>query len=1439
MKANPISFVGTILLVLMCNYAKAQSFGTFASAVWISDCNQSNFYNTSGNPTNQIGPAGNVFDNANLGVHTRNSGTLILRGAQVKTFKNPASSNVCVVRMHYRVYLQSDVPGSFTSIDLPFLEDCNTGTSTFPSGGPCVAGDQKWQRIITDGSTVPYAPINLTSYAPGNYVLEVYYDASGSNSSTSLCDELSTLDNGGANYKAFFSVQLPSLSSTNPSSCFSNEGSITIGGLVAGASYQLTYSDDGVTIGPAVFVANGSGQIVITGLNAGFYSNFSLVINGCTTNLFTGVILSDPIYVPTFSAIPPFCAGTTAPTLPATSNNGITGTWSPAVVNNMATGTYTFTPSSGQCSMPTTITVTVTPRTTPTFSFGTSLTICAGETVPSLPTTSTNGITGTWSPSSVDNQNSGTYTFTPTAGLCANPTTLTVTVTPNITPVFSFGTSLTICAGESVPSLPTTSTNAITGTWSPSTVDNQNSGVYTFTPTAGVCAIPATFTVTVNPNVTPTFSFGTSMTICAGETVPALPTTSTNGITGTWNPAVVSNQNSAVYTFTPTAGLCAVPATFTVTVNPNITPTFSFGTSMTICAGESVPALPTTSANGITGTWTPSTVDNQNSAVYTFTPTAGLCAVPATFTVTVAPNITPTFSFGTSLTICAGQTVPSLPTTSANGITGTWSPSTVDNQNSAVYTFTPTAGVCALPATFTVTVNPNLTPTFSFGPSLTICAGGSVPALPTTSTNGVTGTWNPSTVDNQNSAVYTFTPTAGLCALPTTFTVTVNPNIPPTFSFGTSLTICAGGSVPTLPTTSTNGITGTWSPSIVDDQNSGTYTFTPTAGQCATTATFTVTVNPIITPVFSFGTSQSICAGTTAPALPTTSTNGITGTWSPSTVDNQNSGTYTFTPTPGLCATPTTFTVTVNTNVTPTFSFGTSLTICAGETVPTLPTTSTNGITGTWNPSVADNQTSGTYTFTPTAGQCATTATFTVTVNPNILPTFSFGTSMSICTGGTVPTLPATSTNAITGTWNPAVVDDQNSGTYTFTPTSGLCATTATFTVTVNPILTPAFSFGTSQTICAGGTVPALSTTSTNGITGTWSPSTVDNQNSGTYTFTPGAGQCATTASFTLTVTPNDIPVFSFGTSLSICTGDAVPSLPITSTNGLTGTWSPSVVSNQASGSYVFTPTAGTCVTPLTFTVTVNPIVTPTFSFGTFQSVCIGSTAPVLPGTSTNGIAGTWSPSEVDNQVSRTYVFTPSAGQCAVGTSFEYEVNPVPTVTVRTDTTVYDGAIVPGMNFVSSPGASIAWTNSNSTIGIPASGTGNIASFIAINTGNTPVTSTIEVTPALNGCTGTLQRYTITVLPLNKDVFVPNAFSPNGDGKNDVLYVYGNYIDKVTMRIFNQWGQQIALITDKAQGWDGRHKGSSQPIGVYVYVLRVVLTDGRTVDLKGSITLVR
>jgi hypothetical protein len=311
MKPKPLTGVFTCILTLFfCLSTKAQSFGIKASAIWLTDCNQDNYYNSSGSGPDLIAPAGNIFSNNNFGAHTQNSGTLKLRGAQVKTFKTPGISNVCSVRMFYRVHLQSATPGSFTPIDLPLVDDCNAITSQYPSGGTCIDGDQKWDRVIPDGITVPYAPVNLTTLAPGNYVLDVYFDVTGSATTTTACDQTIVLDNSGNYYKAYFSIQNPVLSgSLNPTTCNGSQGSITISGLATGTTYSISYYDDGVLVGPLTLTATAAGQVIITGLNAGVYSDFEFIANGCITQLNTGQVLSNPVYTPTFNPIPPFCAG--------------------------------------------------------------------------------------------------------------------------------------------------------------------------------------------------------------------------------------------------------------------------------------------------------------------------------------------------------------------------------------------------------------------------------------------------------------------------------------------------------------------------------------------------------------------------------------------------------------------------------------------------------------------------------------------------------------------------------------------------------------------------------------------------------------------------------------------------------------------------------------------------------------------------------------------------------------------------------------------------------------------------------------------------------------------------------------------------------------------------------------------------------------------------
>jgi len=458
---------------------------------------------------------------------------------------------------------------------------------------------------------------------------------------------------------------------------------------------------------------------------------------------------------------------------------------------------------------------------------------------------------------------------------------VTVVVTPNVTPTFT--QVAPICEGETLSALPTTSTNGVTGTWSPA-LDNTATTTYTFTPDAGVCATTTTMEIVVNPTQIATFT--QVPPICEGETLSALPTTSLEGITGTWSPAL-DNTATTTYTFTPDAGQCSSNVTMEIVVNLTQIATFTQVTP--ICEGETLSALPTTSLEGIIGTWSPA-LDNTTTTTYTFTPDTGQCSSAVTMEIIVNPIQNPTFT--QVAPICPGETLSALPTTSNNGVTGTWSPA-LDNNATMTYTFTPNAGQCSNTATMQIEVNPSQAPTFTQVPP--ICEGETLSALPTTSLEGITGTWSPA-LDNTTTTTYTFIPDAGQCSSSVTMEIVVSPTQIATFT--QVAPICEGETLSALPTTSNNGITGTWSPAL-DNTTTTTYTFTPDAGQCANSVTMEIIVNP--TQIAIFTQVAPICEGDTLSALPTTSTNGVTGNWSPA-LNNTATTTYTFTPDAGQCS---------------------------------------------------------------------------------------------------------------------------------------------------------------------------------------------------------------------------------------------------------------------------------------------------------------------------------------------------------------------------------------------------------------------------------------------------------------------------------------------------------------------------------------------------------
>jgi|GEM_PF-1277936 len=846
----------------------AQNFGTFASAVWLTDCNTSNFFNTTGEGANLIGPPQNVFTNTNFGVFIQNSGTFILRGGEVKTFKN-SNGNACSVRMNYRIYLESGTPGSFNTIDFPFFNDCNSATNEFPSGGPCGEGDQKWQRVIADGTTTPFSPINLTSFSPGNYVLEVFYDATGDFNSNSECDDTVFVNDSGNNFKAFFSIRAnPIFTPSNPTTCSGAEGSITIGNLNPNSTYSFSYTDDGSTVGPSLISADTNGLFVITGLNAGNYSNYNFEINNCLTTLNNSITLNDPtVNPPTSGGNQTVCEDSPIQTLTAeaTSTNGSIVVWFDAetdgnsVVNPIldAVGSVTYYAEAQNetlnCISSTRTAVTLTINPAPIAPTGeTTQTICSTAAVVfTLNNLVVNGTSIQWYADEnltlpLDNDtplvNNTTYYATQTVNGCESNEYLAVLVILNqfVIPTFDFGNAITICSGGEVPVLPTQDNNGINGFWNPSIIDNTIGNTYTFTSNNAECADNFTLVVTVNSSITPIFNFENDITICSGEAVPNLPTTDNNGISGNWTPNSIDNTQNGTYTFEPTAE-CADNFTLVITVNPLITPIFNFENDITICSGEAVPNLPTTDNNGISGNWTPNFINNTQDGIYTFEPTDE-CATSITLNVVVTSPATPTFDFGNAIAICTNAAVPVLPLTDNNGVGGVWEPSIINNTDGNTYTFTPNDGQCVNIFILTVTVNSFPTPVFDFGNTITICSGDDVPVLPAVDNNGINGFWNPSTIDNATGNTYTFVVNNAECASNFTLVVTVNQPTIPTFSLPEL--VCFNTESFTLPTISENGIEGNWNPSIVNSTQETLYTFTPLNTTCTSNFLTTIAIIP-------------------------------------------------------------------------------------------------------------------------------------------------------------------------------------------------------------------------------------------------------------------------------------------------------------------------------------------------------------------------------------------------------------------------------------------------------------------------------------------------------------------------------------------------------------------------------------------------------------------
>ena len=574
----------------------------------------------------------------------------------------------------------------------------------------------------------------------------------------------------------------------------------------------------------------------------------------------------------------------------------------------------------------------------------------------------------------------------------------------------------------------------------------------------------------------------------------------------------------------------------------------------------------------------------------------------------------------------------------------------------------------------------------------------------------------------------------------------------------------------------------------------------PTQATTTTSVFFDWSNNPLISNSYNY--SYSISGGATV-----TGSTGVSHQEAFGMAPGQ-SATLTLSSATHPCVPPLTLTCTVpcgTSTVTPTFT--PIPPFCSGTTpAPLLPAVSNEGIAGTWSPAIVNNTTSAVYTFTPDPilFPCALTQTMSVTVDPLVTPAFS-GIPAIICQGAEAPTLPRSSSNVtpINGIWSPATVNTAVLGSfsYTFTPDPGQCtsATPTSISIRIDPVLTP--SFTSVPDICSGDSLSALPTISNNGISGSWSPS-LNNTATTTYTFTPAAGQCATTTTMIISVTASGTPTFT--AVPAICTGDPISPLPTVSDNGYTGTWSPAL-DNTTTTNYTFTPDASQCATVANLTITVNQLVSPTF-IDIPDYVCENDIPPVLPASSsdTPSITGSWNPSAVDTSVVGTndFVFTPDAGQCADELTIAITVSPANTL------------------------VDFQWTvteafSENQMITITATGAGNY--LYQLDDGPFQESPVFEHVSAgyhsvtvedATGCSLSITKSNILVIDY------PRFFTPNNDGYNDMWNVF-TLEDKSgsKIQIFDRYGKLLKEIRPNGSGWNGTFNGRPLPATDYWFVV--------------------
>jgi gliding motility-associated-like protein len=1264
----------------------------------------------------------------------------------------------------------------------------------------------------------------------------------------------------------------------NPTICAGGVANLGTGGATSYTWLPGAMTTSGVAVSPSVTTV-----YTVTGMTG-----------GCTTSKTLQVVVIPGPAISAAASPTAICQGLTA-TL--TAANAQSYTWQPGnltgatqIVSPSGTTIYTVSGKNASgCASSSTILLTVNQYPNLIASPFPS-TVCSGSSV----TLAVSGASSyTWSPTgatgpsvTVGPTSTSIYTVTGMTNSCASSSTLMLTVMANPTVTASASNS-NICLGATTT---LTASGANSYTWLPGNITGSVIVVSPTTPflynvvgAVGSCTAVGFQVVLVSSlpvlTVTPV-----STSVCPGTSATL---TASGGQSYTWQPGnltgaqiVTTASVNTIYTVTGTnLSGCVSAATMQVYVLPlpvlNVSPA-----TPSVCQGGQIliSATGATFYNWMPGNLSGSTVlvAPASSLVYTVTGQQAGCSGTKTVAVTVVPA-PPILAIASSTSICAGLTT----TLYAGGtVTYTWMPGnlsgsqvTVSPGSTTIYTVTGTAG-CTNSTTVTVVVTP--APLLSPAASPAFLCYGNTTTL--SASNALTYTWQPGNHNGQTfvvtpaaSTAYTVSGTNGNgCTGTATIPIIVNPNPTITVSAGAS-SVCAGGSV---TISAFGGVSYTWLPmsSILSAGGSSAvaapsvttvYTVTGSNGSgCKTAATFTVFVST--PPVLAISGNSNICSGNSTTL---TASGAASYTWLPSgslfaniIVSPQTASIYSVMGSNGFGCTAIRA-VTVNVAVSPTLSVSGSSSVLCGGGAATL--TAGGATTYTWLPSaspfpsiIVSPAVSTTYTVLGTIGSCTASAVYNLTVG-NYPIVSVFASSSAVCSGSS---LHLTAAGALTYQWEPGnlsgvsvTVTPVLNTNYTVTGTNAQgCSATATMGVGVSQV--PVITSNVSSTVLCSGATATLA--STGAITYTWLPGTLVGPSvtvaplvSASYTVT-GTDSNGCQGTSTVGVIVNPVPVLNlFSSDSVICAGSTAT---ITATGAATYIWGTGATGNQlvvaplTNSVYAVTGEMQGCSSTATLQVTV--IDCSNKSFG----VTNAAGEPILYNGNGYKIGFTVtvvnsSPVNLTNVKLNDDLATTFLNPC----TFSF-ISPPVVRSAGSGLSIDQGFDGSARNSLTSPGTSTLYANRRDTIvfsllvepnGFAGTVKNSVVGFADLKANLTLSDSSnngFAWDPDKDG--DPTNNNDITLIDLQAiDLFIPNGFSPNADGRFDELVIKGLNGRPVKFTVFNRWGNVVYETRDSQVIWNGYpNKGlvignNKLPASTYYYILQ--FEDGKKEARTGFVVI--